>query len=1064
MARFFINRPIVAMVISILIVLLGLVALQRLPVSQYPDIVPPMIQVSTMFIGATAADVEASVATPLEQSINGVENMIYMKSINANDGTLQLQVSFDVGTDLDNANVLTQNRVQQAVSGLPSSVKDFGVTTTKSLAFPLLVVTLHSPKGSYDNNFLSNYASINVNDRLSRIKGVGQVLLYGGSDYSMRIWVKPDLLSKLGLTINDIGNAIQQQNAITPGGQLGGPPAPKGTEFTYVVRTKGRLLDAEEFGDIVLRARSDGSQVRLKDVARIELGTMLYNSTGRLNGQPAAVIIVFQTPGTNALQVAKEVKATMKELSKRFPPDMEQLVSLDTTLAIDEGIREIEKTLFEAILLVILVVFLFLQNWRATLIPLITVPVSLIGTLAVFPLLGFSINTLTLLGLVLAIGIVVDDAIVVVEAVMHHIEEGMTPRDATLKAMQEVSGPVVAIALVLSAVFIPVTFIGGITGRLYQQFAITIAISVLISAFNALTLSPALAALLLRPSAGKRSFLTPLYERFNRLFGKLTDRYLSFAGILTRHALRSVVFVAILLVLVFLLGRSLPTGFVPEEDQGYILIDVGLPDAASLERTDAVCRKVEAMLKANPAVETYTTVTGYSFLSQAISSNTGLFFVQLKDWGARKGIKQRADIMSLLLCLDFWKEVPEATIYAFGPPAIPGLGTGAGFTMELQDRTGKSPEYLAEWTDKFVAACKKRPELQQVMSVYRARVPQIYADVDRDKVLKMGVRLQDVNNTLGAFLGGAYINDFNRFGRVYRVFVQAEGQYRTKPEDLRLYTVRSMNGETVPLNTLVTMKPTTGPEVTNRFNLYRAAEINGLPGDGYSSDEALQALEKVAKEVLPADMGYEWSNMSYQEKKASGTGGIVFVLALVMVFLILAAQYESWTLPFSVLLGTPFAAFGAFAGIWLVRQVLPSVIAGGYVLNVFAQIGLIMLIGLAAKNAILIVEFARVKHHEGVPLVDAAMQAAHLRFRPILMTSFAFIMGVFPLVIASGAGAEARKVMGLAVFCGLLVATILGVNLIPVLFVLVEKLAAGKRGEHAPEEAPPGGPPKEGGQ
>ncbi len=1064
MARFFINRPIVAMVISIVIVLLGLVALQRLPVSQYPDIVPPMIQVSTMFVGASATDVEASVATPLEQSINGVENMIYMKSINANDGTLMLQVSFDVGTDLDNANVLTQNRVQQAVSGLPSSVKDFGVTTTKSLAFPLLVITLHSPKGSYDNNFLSNYAAINVNDRLSRIKGVGQVLLYGGSDYSMRIWVKPDILSKLGLTINDIGNAIQQQNTITPGGQIGGPPAPKGTEYTYVVRTKGRLMDADEFGNIILRSHSDGSQVRLKDVARIELGTMLYNSTGRLNGQPAAVIILYQLPGTNALQVAREVKATMKELSKRFPPDMEHVVSLDTTLAIDEGIKEIVKTLFEAIVLVILVVFLFLQNWRATLIPLVTVPVSLIGTLAVFPLLGFSINTLSLLGLVLAIGIVVDDAIVVVEAVMHHIEEGMSPRDATIKAMEEVSGPVVAIALVLTAVFVPVTFIGGITGRLYQQFAITIAISVLISAFNALTLSPALAALLLRPSSGKRSFLSPLYDHFNRIFGKLTDRYLSLAGILTRKAVRSVVFVAVLLVLIFLMGKSLPTGFVPEEDQGYILIDVGLPDAASLERTDAVCRKVEAMLKANPAVETYTTVTGYSFLSQAISSNTGLFFVQLKDWRDRKGIKQRAGILSLLLCLDFWKDVPEATIYAFGPPAIPGLGTGAGFTMELQDRAGNSPEYLAEWTDKFVAAAKKRPELQQVMSVYRAKVPQLYADVDRDKVLKMNVQLKDVNNTLGAFLGGAYINDFNRFGRVYRVFVQAEGQYRTKPEDLRLFNVRSLSGEVVPLNTLVTMKPTSGPEVTNRFNLYRSAEINGLPAEGYSSEEALNALEQVAKEVLPAGMGYEWSNMSYQEKKASGTGGVVFALALLMVFLILAAQYESWSLPFSVLLGTPFAAFGAFGGLWLARKLLPSVIGGSYLLNVFAQIGLIMLIGLAAKNAILIVEFARVKYHEGVALEEAALQAAHLRFRPILMTSFAFIMGVFPLVIASGAGAEARKVMGLAVFCGLLVATILGVNLIPVLFVLVERISGGKKGEAEPQAPPPETSQKEGGR
>jgi HAE1 family hydrophobic/amphiphilic exporter-1 len=1055
------------MVLSIVIVLLGLVALSRLPVAQYPDIVPPMVQVTTMFIGASATDVEASVATPLEQTINGVEDMIYMKSINANDGTITLQVSFEVGTDLDNANLLTQNRVSQALPGLPSSVKDFGVTVTKSLAFPLLVITLYSPEGTYDNNFLSNYSSINVIDTLSRIKGVGQVLLYGGSDYSMRIWVKPDKLAKLGLTINDLGNAIQQQNVITPGGQIGGPPTPKGTQFTYVVRTKGRLLEASEFENIVLKSNEDGSQVFMKDVARIELGTMLYNATGRLNGQPAAVLVLYQLPGTNALQVANDVKRTMEELDRRFPPDMKYLVSLDTTLAVKEGIKEIVKTLFAALVLVILVVFVFLQNWRATLIPLIAVPVSLVGTFMVFPLLGFSVNVLSLLGLVLAIGIVVDDAIVVVEAVMHHIEEGMSPRDATIRAMEEVSGPVVAIAFVLTAVFIPVTFIGGITGRLYQQFAITIAISVLISAFNALTLSPALSALLLKPSSGKRTFLTPFYDRFNRVFGKVTANYVSFAGILTRKAGRSVVFVAVLLVLIFLMGKTLPMGFLPEEDQGYILINVQLPDAASLERTDAVSRKVEAMLKANKAVDTYTTVTGYSFLSGAIASNTALFFVQLKDWGDRTGIRERADILSLLLCKDFWVEVPEATVYAFGPPAIPGLGTGAGFTMELQDRSGNTPEWLDEQAQKFLDAAGKRPELTQVMSVYRAKVPQVYADVDTQKALKMGVQLKDLNNTLAAFLGGAYINDFNRFGRVYKVFVQAEGEYRTKPEDLKLFMVKSLHNEMVPLSTLVTLKPASGPEVTNRFNLYRSVEINGLPAEGYSSEQALDALEEVAREVLPSSMSYEWSNMSYQEKKASGTGTVVFVLALVMVFLILAAQYESWSLPFSVLLGTPFAAFGAFAGLWLARHILPSVFGASYVNNVFAQIGLVMLVGLAAKNAILIVEFARVKFHEGVPLVDAALQAAHLRFRPILMTSFAFILGVFPLVIASGAGAEARKVMGLAVFTGLLFATVLGVNLIPVLFVLVERVAGGEKKRPAPAGPPaetlPGAPPKEGG-
>jgi hydrophobic/amphiphilic exporter-1 (mainly G- bacteria), HAE1 family len=1047
MARFFVNRPIVAMVISIITILLGVVAMRGLPIAQYPEIVPPMIQVTTTFIGASATDVEGSVATPLEQQINGVENMIYMKSTNANDGTLTLKVSFEVGSNLDMNNVLTQNRVSQAMPQMPQSVKNYGVSVKKALAFPLLVISIKSPKGTYDSSFLSNYTTININDAIARIQGVGQINLFGGSDYAMRVWLRPDVIGRLGLTVPDIANAIGQQNQLTPAGQIGGPPAAPGTEYTYTVRTQGRLLDEEQFGSIILRTNPDGSQVHLKDVARLELGTMLYNAVGRHDGTPSAVIAVFQIPGTNALDVASKVKATMADLSKRFPRDMEYLVSLDTTLPVTEGINEIVHTLFEAVVLVIIVVFVFLQNWRATLIPLLTVPVSLVGAFIFFPLLGFSINVLSLLGLVLAIGIVVDDAIVVVEAVMHHIEHGMSPKEATIKAMEEVSGPVVAIGLILSAVFVPVGFMGGITGRLYQQFAITIAISVMLSVVNALTLSPALAALLLKAPTGKRTFLTPFYNGFNRIFGFTTDKYVSFAAILIRKSIRSAVFIGVLIWVIVVLVRQIPSGFVPEEDQGYILVNALLPDAASLERTDAVMRKAEAILKKNEAVDGFNTITGYSLVTGAYSSNMGFFFVQLKPWHDRHTPESHANGVVAALNRAFAQEIPEAGVIAFGPPAIPGLGTGAGFTLQLQDRSGGSPEYLAQQAAKFIQAARKRPEIARINTLYRASVPQIYADVDRSKVLKSGVNLNDVNTTMGSLLGSSYLNDFNRFGRVYKVYLQAEPQFRQDISQLGLFYVRNAAGGMVPLNTLVSTRPAAGPEFTNRFNLFRAAELTGVPAAGFSSAQALDALEQTAREVLPPDMSYDWADMSFQERRAPGVA-VVFALAVFLVFLILAAQYESWGLPFSVLLGTPFAAFGAYLGLWLARQFSES-----YVNNVFAQIGLIMLIGLAAKNAILIVEFAKMEHDGGKGLVDSALLAAKLRFRPILMTAFAFILGVVPLLTASGAGAEARKVMGMAVFSGMLIATILGVCLIPMLYVAVERIIGGSR-QHAPTGPP----------
>ena len=1046
MARFFVNRPIVAIVLSIVMVILGLVALSGLPMAQYPDIVPPQVLVTTTFVGASATDVEASVATPIEQKINGVDNSIYMKSTNANDGTLKLAVSFEVGTDLDMSNVLTQNRLSQAMPSLPQSVKEYGVSVKKSLSFPLVLVSLSSPNGTYDKNFLSNYAAININDALARTRGVGDVTLFGGSDYAMRIWVNPDRIAKLGLTVPDLVNAVKAQNQLSPAGQIGGPPAAAGTEFTYTVRTQGRLLKAEDFENIVVRSNADGSQVLLKDVARVDLGVQLYNQMSRLNGKPAATIVVYQMPGTNALATVENIRKVMEDAKQRFPADLEYQITLDTSLPISAGIEEILHTLVEAIVLVLIVVFVFLQNWRATLIPLLTVPVSLIGTFMIFPLLGFSVNVLSLLGLVLAIGIVVDDAIVVVEAVMHHIEKGMSPKDATVKAMEEVSGPVVAIALVLTAVFVPVAFISGITGLLYQQFAITIAISVLFSALNALTLSPALAAMLLKPADGKRHFLTPFYEGFNRYFDRFTGGYVGFVSILIRKSMRSMIFIGIVVGLTVLLANRIPGGFVPEEDQGFILLNVQLPDASSLERTDRVAQKIEGILAANPHIDTFTTVTGFSLLTGSTASNTAFFFVSLKPWGERDTPASHASGVVAAINGAMAKEVPGAMAMAFGPPPIPGLGTGAGFTMMLQDRSGNAPEYLSQQARLFIQAAQKRPEIGRIYTLFSSNVPQIYVDIDREKALKLGVALEDVNTTLGSLLGSSYINDFNRFGRVYKVYAQAEPEFRRNISDLSLFFVRSKTtGDMVPLDTLVKSKPISGPEYTNRFNLFRSAELGGVPAPGYSSADALKALEEVAADVLPPDMAYEWADTSFQEKRAEGTAGIVFVFAMLMVFLILAAQYESWALPFSVILGTPFAAFGAFLGLWLARHFSTS-----YVNNVFAQIGLIMLIGLAAKNAILIVEFAKMKREEGMDIIPAALEGAKLRLRPILMTAFAFILGVVPLLTASGAGAEARKVMGMTVFAGMSVATVLGICLVPVLFVVIEKLVSrsSSKGDH----------------
>jgi HAE1 family hydrophobic/amphiphilic exporter-1 len=1042
MAKFFINRPIVAIVIAILTVICGLLAMTKLPIAQLPDIVPPQVNVAATYTGADALTIEQSVATPLEQQMNGVDNMIYMMSTNANDGTMNLKVTYDIGTNVDIDQVNTQNRVSQASPNLPPSVNQYGLTVKKLMGLPLLVLSVYSPKGTYDSGFLGNYATININDALLRVPGVGQVTNFGTSDYAMRIWVKPDQLTKLGMTVSDLTNAVQQQSTVNPAGQIGGEPAPKGQQFTYSVRAPGRLTNAEEFGNVIVRQNTDGSTVRLRDVSRIELGSLVYQQIGRFNGKPAVIIAVYQAPGSNALAVAKQLKAQMEELKTRFPQDLDYVVSLDTTLPVTEGMKEILHTLFEAIVLVIIVVFLFLQGWRATLIPLIAVPVSLIGTFAVFPMLGFSINTLSLFGLILAIGLVVDDAIVVVEAVEHHIEHGMSPKDATAKAMEEVSGPVVGIALVLSSVFVPMAFAGGIKGLLNQQFAVTIAISVLISAFNALTLSPALSALLLRPRKESKGILARFFGWFNRTFTKVTGGYVSWSHLLIRRSMIAMLFLVGISVVAGYMGTKLPTSFIPEEDQGYAFIQVQLPDAASLQRTDAVMRKLDNMLGHTHGVQGYNAIAGFSLLSNTSSTYSGFYFIQFDPWEERHGPGLTAKDLIMTLNQKMRAEIPEAIGFAFGPPAIPGLGTAGGFTFMLQDRSGGTVQQLQDAYDKLLQAARKRPELASLVTTFRPSVPQLYVDVDQDRVLKQGLQFGDVYQTLQAFLGGAYVNQFNRFGRQWKVYLQAEPQYRLSPDKINNFYVRNSKGEMAPLASLVTIRRVSGPEYTNRFNLFRSIQVNGSPAPGYSSGQAMAAMEEVANEVLPNGMGYSWSDMSYQEHKAAGGQAIVFGMSILFVFLILAAMYESWSLPFSVLLSTPVAVLGAYGGLLLRR--LDN--------NVFAQIGLVMLIGLTAKNAILIVEFAKLEHEKnGRDIVDAALEGARLRLRPILMTSFAFILGCVPLWTAKGAGAVGRVVLGTAVITGMLAATILGVFLVPVLFVVVERLMVKKEKKH-PEQ------------
>ena len=1031
MAKFFIYRPVFAIVTAIVLTLCGIIAGISLPIAQYPQITLPTIRVSAVYPGASAEVVEQAIAQPIEEQVNGVEGMLYMSSSSSGNGGYNLDITFGLENNADIAAVQVQNRSSQANARLPSEAISAGITTKKQTPDVLMYLALVSPNGTYDELFLANYATINVVEAIKRIKGVGNVSLFG-AEFGMRLWLRPDRMASLGVTPSDIYRAIQEQNAQAPAGQVGQMPAPKTQQFQYGVEVRGRLSEVSEFEEIIVRAKPDGSFVRVRDVARVELGAKDYVFQSRLNGQPAAAFSINLTPDASALETAGLINAELKSLATSFPADLSYDVVLDNTVFVKASLNEVVHTFFEALLLVLVVVFLFLQNWRATVIPMLAVPVSLVGTFAAFTLLGFTINTLTLFGMVLAIGIVVDDAIVVVEAVEHHMEHsGLNARDATLRAMEEVSGPVVAIALILAAVFVPVAFLGGISGVMYKQFAITVAVSTVLSAFVALSLTPALCALMLKPKdKNQRPGLAGrFFGGFNRVFERLTDSYGRKVQTLIRRSLLSLLMLGILIFAAFGLMNKVPGGFVPSEDQGYFLGSVQLPAAASLNRTEIVTTKVDAILKSHEAVDKRLIINGYNILNGAPQSDSALFVATLKPWAERSTDSLKTVIMGTYLQA---AKLPEAIILAFNPPPIPGLGSTGGFSFKLQDRSGGTPQELAKVADDFMAAARQRPEIGSIYSKFNPRTPAYRLAVDREKAKKLGVPISDVTNALQTFLGGLNVNDFSRFGRTYKVTMQAEPEYRSDIQGIGLFHVRNGDNQMIPLSTLVTPMPTSAPTVLERYNLYRTAELGGNPGAGYSSGDAIAAMEDVAATTLPAGYGFEWSGISRQEKESAGKAPIVFGLAIVFVFLFLAALYESWAVPFAVLFAVPLGVFGAMLGLWLT----------GLTNNIYAQIGLILLIGLAAKNAILIVEFAKMKREEGEDAVSAAIAAAKLRLRPIIMTSFAFILGVVPLIIASGAGAAARVSMGITVFAGMLAATLLAIFMVPVLFVAVDRVVA----------------------
>jgi hydrophobe/amphiphile efflux-1 (HAE1) family protein len=1040
MARFFIDHPVFAMVIAIVIVLLGLAAMPNLPVAAYPEVVPPVVQINAQYLGGNAQDLEKTVAQPIEDQLIGLDGMLYFMSNSGNDGSMNIQVTFKLGTDPDMATVQTQNRVNIAMPRLPAEVQRQGVTVKKVSTAFLMALSLESPDNRYDSLFLSNYAQINLLNQIASLDGVGEARLGSAQVYSMRVWVNPDKMAKLGITATDVSNAISAQNRQNPAGAFGQPPAPAGTAFQYAVRAPGRLTDPAQFEDIVLRARPDTSLVRIGDIGRVQLGALTYSGFNRINGRDSGNLIVYLSPGANAVATATRVKAFLEEAKKSFPEGMDYVIGYDATVFVGAAIKDVQVTLFEAIGLVILVVFLFLQNWRATLIPLLTVPVSILGTFALFPLLGFSVNMTSMFGLVLAIGIVVDDAIVVVEAAQRHIDEGLPAREAAIRAMEEVSAPVVAIACILAAAFIPIAFLGGISGQIYKQFALTIAASVLISAFNALSLSPALSAILLRPKMQHRGLLARFFGEFDRGFEWTRNRYLAGVGGLIRKSGFALLALGCFWLLAGALFRHLPTAFLPDEDQGTIFVTVRLPDGASRDRADAATRKVEKLVSGMPGVSGILALGGIDFTTRASGPNVATMIVRLQPWDERdsKELQLQAILGRMRRELS---RIPEASVAAFGLPPIQGLSATGGFQFVLEDRTGGDVRDLAEAADLLIQASHGRREIANLISTFRPNVPAYDVDVNLDKMQTLGIPVADTYNTLQTFLGGLYVNDFNAFGRIWQVLVQAEQEFRANPEDINRFYARTAGGDMAPLGTLATVKPTAGPDVVYRYNRFRAIQMLGGPAPGYSSGQATQAMEELAASALPFGYSYEWTGTTYQEKAAQGNEGVIFGFAAVMVFLCLAALYESWSIPFAVILALPLGLFGALTAVWM----------RSYPYDIYTQIGIVTLIGLAAKNAILIVEFARARREQGHSIRDAALEAARLRLRPILMTSFAFILGVVPMVIATGAGAASRRSLGTAVFGGMNAATLLAVFLVPVLYVVIQRIA--ERGRRTVPEA-----------